>query len=208
MSKNLIWDMDGTLIDSYDSIVDCIVRTIEHYGISYEKSFIRNKIQEESTKDFFNYVSSQKDIGLDTLWDYYNSLDVNFSLIHLMPNVIELFEGLKEKDVKNFIYTHRGSSLTKVIELLDINKYFVEAVGADRGFERKPNPEAINYLVDKYNLNKEDTYYVGDRLLDQQCASNAGIKRIYYQSFKGISLDKKDYDYYIDDLLEIKKIIL
>ena len=208
MSKNLIWDMDGTLIDSYDSIVDCIVRTIEHFDIYYEKGFIRNKIQEESTKDFFKYVSNHHDIELNTLWDYYNGLDVNFSLIHLMPSAIELFEQLKDEDVKNFIYTHRGSSLPKVIELLNINKYFVEAIGADRGFERKPSPEAIDYLVNKYHLNKDDTYYVGDRLLDQQCAFNAGIKRIYYQSFKGISLDEKDHDYYIDDLLDIIKIIL
>ena len=124
-----------------------------------------------------------------------------------MPNVKETLEQLDRMGVKNFIYTHRGESLYKILELLDINKYFIEVVGKNNGFKRKPNPEAINYLVDKYQLDKESTYYVGDRLIDQESARNAGIGAIYYQSFKDITLDRKDYDYHVDDLLDILKII-
>lgn len=207
MSINLIWDVDGTLIDSYDSIIDSINKTIERYGIYYERNYIRNIIQNASTGTFLEEIADINNLDPKELWDYYNSAEIDFSKIKLMPNVKETLEQLDRMGVKNFIYTHRGESLYKILELLDINKYFIEVVGKNNGFKRKPNPEAINYLVDKYQLDKESTYYVGDRLIDQESARNAGIGAIYYQSFKGITLDKKDYDYRIDDLLGVLKII-
>ena len=207
MSINLIWDVDGTLIDSYDSIIDSINKTIERYGIYYERNYIRSIIQNASTGTFLEEIADRNNLDPNELWDYYNSAEIDFSKIKLMPNVKETLEQLDRTGVKNFIYTHRGESLYKILELLDINKYFIEVVGKNNGFKRKPNPEAINYLVDKYQLDKESTYYVGDRLIDQESARNAGIGAIYYQSFKGITLDKKDYDYRIDDLLGVLKII-
>ena len=206
MSINLIWDVDGTLIDSYDSIIDSINKTIEQYGISYERDYIRNVIQSTSTGTFLEEIADINNLDPKELWDYYNSAEIDYSKIKLMPNVKETLEQLDRMGVKNFIYTHRGESLYKILELLDINKYFIEVVGKNNGFKRKPNPEAINYLVDKYQLDKESTYYVGDRLIDQESARNAGIGAIYYQSFIGITLDKKDYDYRIDDLLGVLKI--
>ena len=207
MSINLIWDVDGTLIDSYDSIIDSINKTIERYGIYYERNYIRNIIQNASTGTFLEEIADINNLDPKELWDYYNSAEIDFSKIKLMPNVKETLEQLDRMGVKNFIYTHRGESLYKILELLDINKYFIEVVGKNNGFKRKPNPEAINYLVDKYQLDKESTYYVGDRLIDQESARNAGIGAIYYQSFKDITLDRKDYDYRVDDLLDILKII-
>ena len=207
MSINLIWDVDGTLIDSYDSIIDSINKTIERYGIYYERNYIRNIIQNASTGTFLEEIADINNLDPKELWDYYNSAEIDFSKIKLMPNVKETLEQLDRMGVKNFIYTHRGESLYKILELLDINKYFIEVVGKNNGFKRKPSPEAINYLVDKYQLDKESTYYIGDRLIDQELARNAGIGAIYYQSFKGITLDRKDYDYRIDDLLGVLKII-
>lgn len=207
MSINLIWDVDGTLIDSYDSIIDSINKTIERYGISYERDYIRNVIQSTSTGTFLEEVADRNNLNAKELWDYYNLVEIDFSKIKLMSNVKETLEQLDRMGVKNFIYTHRGESICKILEMLDIDKYFIEVVGKNNGFKRKPSPEAINYLVDKHQLDKESTYYVGDRLIDQESARNAGIGAIYYQSFKDITLDRKDYDYRVDDLLDILKII-
>ena len=59
-----------------------------------------------------------------------------------------------------------------------MRQYFTEVVTSANGFARKPEPEAINYLLDKYDLDKTSTYYVGDRRLDVEAAENAGIKSI------------------------------
>ena len=47
-------------------------------------------------------------------------------------------------------------------------------------FLRKPNPEAANYLLDKYQLDPDNTYYIGDRTLDAEFAQNSGIQSINF----------------------------
>ena len=203
MNVNLIWDADGTLIDSYDSIIDSINKTVERYNLSFDRNNIRDTIQNTSTGSFLEEIGKKYHLNFKELWDFYNSVKIDYSKIKLMPNVKEVLEELNSKGINNYIYTHRGDSLYRILEILDIDKYFVEVVGKNNCFKRKPSPEAINYLINKYQLDKENTYYVGDRLIDQESARNAGIGAIYYQSYKGITLDSKDYDYRIDDLNEL-----
>lgn len=207
MTISIIWDVDGTLINSYDSIVDCIVKTIEHFNIHYDATFIRDMIQKESTKYFLEYAGKNNNVnGLD-LWDYYNSLIPDISMISLMPEVKETLAKLYKIGINNFIYTHRGKSVYEIISNLDIKEYFVEVVNMDNGFKRKPSPEAIDYLITKYNLSKDDTYYVGDRIIDQICAKNAGINSMYYQSYEDIELNDGDYDIMIKNISELLEII-
>lgn len=63
MNTNLIWDVDGTLIDSYDSIIDSINKTIEQYGISYERDYIRNVIQSTSTGTFLEEIADRNNLN-------------------------------------------------------------------------------------------------------------------------------------------------
>lgn len=201
---NIIWDVDGTLIDSYDSIIKHIKKTINHFNIDYSSEFIRDMCQKESTTYFYEYVSKNNNISFEEIFNYHNSDPIrDLSLIKLMPSVKEFLETSKELNVKHYIYTHRGITTNKICEMLGVKEYFEEIVTSENGFKRKPDPEAINYLIDKYQMNKENTYYLGDRLLDQRCGRNAGIKAIYYQSYKGIELDKREYDIKINDLKEL-----
>ena len=48
------------------------------------------------------------------------------------------------------------------------------------GFSRKPSPEAAIYLLDKYELDPQQTYYIGDRTLDIEFAQNSGIQSINF----------------------------
>ncbi|MBR3483981.1 MAG: HAD-IA family hydrolase [Lachnospiraceae bacterium] len=57
---------------------------------------------------------------------------------------------------------------------------FNEIVTSQSGFARKPEPDGINYFIDKYNLNRKNVYYVGDRTIDMDCAKNAGVNGILY----------------------------
>lgn len=201
---SFIWDIDGTLYDSYDSIVDKKIETLNHFNIgNYDKEFIRDTILNKSTSQFFEYISECYGVEYDKLWEIENSLKVEVDTIKLMPNVKKVLEELNQKGVQNFIYTHRGPTVYDLLKKQDIDKYFVEVVNIDNGFKRKPDPEAIDYLVNKYSLNKEDTYYIGDRLIDQKCAKNANIKAIFYQSYAGVNLNPNDYDYKVTDLMQL-----
>ena len=61
-----------------------------------------------------------------------------------------------------------------------MESYFTEILTSQSGFARKPNPEAATYLLDKYQLDSEKTYYIGDRTLDVEFAQNSGIQSINF----------------------------
>ena len=68
-----------------------------------------------------------------------------------------------------------------------MESYFTEILTSQSDFARKPNPEAATYLLDKYQLDPEKTYYIGDRTLDVEFAQNSGIQSLNFleSSYEG-----------------------
>ena len=67
-----------------------------------------------------------------------------------------------------------------ILRDLGLDVYFTEILTSQSGFARKPSPEAATYLIDKYHLDPEQTYYIGDRTLDIDFAQNSGIQSINF----------------------------
>ena len=74
--------------------------------------------------------------------------------IRPMPNAIEILQTVSEMKVANYVYTHKGKSTKGVLENLAMEEFFEEVVTNQNGFARKPSPDAINYLLEKYQLCK------------------------------------------------------
>ncbi len=202
---NIIWDMDGTLLDSYSSIIDSIVKTLRSFNLEYEYEYIKDYILATSTSDFFKHVEKEHGISTDMFLEY-QKLKPNEEEIKLMPHAKEALDILNSKGIANYIFTHRGKSVYTVLKNNDILEIFADIVDGAMGFKRKPEPDAINYLVNKYSMDKENTYYIGDREIDAKCARNAGIRMIFYRSYEKTVMDSSLYDYKIEDLSQLKDI--
>ena len=63
-----------------------------------------------------------------------------------------------------------------ILRDLGLDVYFTEILTSQSGFARKPSPEAATYLISKYHLKPDRTFYIGDRTLDIEFALNSGIK--------------------------------
>ena len=85
--------------------------------------------------------------------------------------------------------------------------FFREVVTSQSGFARKPAPDGILYLVEKYGLEPENTYYVGDRSMDMECAKNAGVSGILFLPERSTDVSGGGERYIVKDLLEILKIV-
>ncbi len=101
-----------------------------------------------------------------------------------MVGAKEVLDWTQKEKIQNFIYTHKGKNAYDLLNQLEISPYFLEIVTSENGFKRKPHPEAINYLLEKYKLKPEETYYIGDRILDTEAAHNSGIQSINFLSAK------------------------
>lgn len=125
----------------------------------------------------------------------------------LIRKAKELLEELSKMEVCNYIYTHKGKSTSSVLERLEIRHYFKEVITSENGFKRKPSPEAIIYLMNKYEMSNENTFYVVDRSLDIECAKNAKIKAILYLENNSYGSKSGKEDYVVNDLIDILKIV-
>ncbi|HEM5042605.1 TPA: HAD-IA family hydrolase [Streptococcus suis] len=200
MKPTFIWDLDGTLLDSYEAILAGIQETYEQYKLPFDREEVKQFILRYSVKDLL--VRDADKYGLDS--DELNrvratSLKEKNTQIPLMAGAREILDWTAEKGIQNFVYTHKSDNAFQVLEDLGVRHHFTEILTSDSGFARKPSPEALLFLIDKYGLDGENTYYIGDRLLDVETAVNAGIHSINLQ------IDGVEQNWKIEHLVDIKE---
>lgn len=179
--KALIFDMDGVLVDVSNSYMLAIKKTVEF--------FLKTTVT-------FNEIQNYKDRGYNNDWDLtyaiikargYNikKSDVinKFQEFYLGKNFDGLIRNerwlLKKnilKDLTNYklaIITSRPKKeAVFTIERFKVKEYFKILITME-GVKKKPNPNAIRYVMKKLNVN--EAYYFGDNVVDMKMAKEAGI---------------------------------
>ncbi len=193
--KLLIFDLDGTLVDSSIDITNAINYAIEPYGIKQltpketislvgegitrlmEKIIERNL---PSSAGFSQSLTEQSpNIDRDNLvtrfLEYYST--------HLTDNTT-IYTGVKEMlgklgDYKKAVISNKRESLTiKILNDLGLLSYFNLVVGSDTTPEKKPSPVPILYVLSKLNIKNSDAVIVGDSTFDIEAGKRAKIKTI------------------------------
>lgn len=179
MYKNLIFNFDGTIVDSKEcSIVatqksfkergleEPTVNLIEYYmGIPIEKSF--------SLMSSVDLDDHQLEALIKTFRQNYK--EVESSYLKLYKHMTEQLQSLS-KDKQLFVVSSKKTDvLIRNLEILDIDHLFTEVIGSDKVNHYKPSPDGINYILNKYQLENEETIYIGDAIFDMQMANSAKV---------------------------------
>lgn len=176
-----IWDLDGTLLDSYEAILSGIEETFAQFSIPYDKEQVREFILKFSVQDLLVQVAEERKLDVEMLNQVRaQSLAEKNAQVVLMPGAREVLKWAEESGIQNFVYTHKGDNAFTILRDLGLESYFTEILTSQSGFARKPSSEAATYLLDKYQLDSEKTYYIGDRTLDVEFAQNSGIQSINF----------------------------
>ena len=176
-----IWDLDGTLLDSYEEILSGIEETFGQFAIPYDKGMVREFILKYSVQDLLVRVAEDRKLDVEMLNQVRaQSLAEKNAQVVLMPGAREMLAWADQVGIQQFVYTHKGDNAFTILKDLGLESYFTEIITSQSGFARKPNPEAATYLLDKYQLNPEKTYYIGDRTLDVEFAQNSKIQSINF----------------------------
>lgn len=182
-----IWDLDGTLLDSYEAILSGIEETYAQFSIPFDKEKVRAFILKYSVQDLLVQVAEERGLDVDKLNQVraQNLAEKNAQVI-LMPGAREVLAWANQQGIKQFVYTHKGENALTILRDLGLDVYFTEILTSQSGFARKPSPEAATYLISKYHLKPDRTFYIGDRTLDIEFAQNSGIQSI---NFLGTPVD-------------------
>lgn len=176
-----IWDLDGTLLDSYEAILSGIEETFAQFAIPYDKEKVREFILKYSVQDLLVQVAEERKLDAEVLNQVRTqSLAEKNTQVVLMPGAREVLAWADQVGIRNFVYTHKGGNAFAILRDLGLESYFTEILTSQSGFVRKPSSEAATYLLDKYQLDSEKTYYIGDRTLDVEFAQNSGIQSINF----------------------------
>ncbi len=200
MYKNYIWDFDGTLYDTYPVMLECILSSLaKDFAISGDGAKIYFLLKNESSAavareyalDFTEFTQKFKALEMADLRQPQPFLQVR-----------EVLTAIIQRGGQHFILTHRTQQST--IEMLakeGLNEYFVEIIGSEQPFTRKPNPTSLLYLMDKYQLDPVETVMIGDRKLDVDAGKNAGMQTIFFDNEK--ILTNIQADHYVTELTQI-----
>jgi len=174
-----IWDLDGTLLDSYNVIIRAAMQAAAEAGIHDSAEDVLKKVKRASLTAYLKDVSERSHSTYENLNEdyrrYTHSLDEE---ICLMPHAKEVLERLQKSGVEHYVFTHRGASSQPILQRLGILDFFREVVTAEYGFPSKPSGDGLRYLLEKYGLDPKTTWYIGDRSMDVLCAKDAGVRAV------------------------------
>ena len=206
--KACIWDLDGTLLDSYGVIVPSLREVYAERGITLSEKEILEVAINESVAAFIKKMEAEHGLPFDELKPEYSRISAaKLGEIKAMRHAKETLDALNGKGVLNLVFTHRGVTTDRVLENTGLAGCFDDIVTRRNGFARKPNPEGLNYLIEKHGLDKRSTFYIGDRPIDIECASAAGIKSIMFIPKESVTKPTGKETFVVRDLLEIIDII-
>ena len=201
MIKHIIWDFDGTLFDSYPGMVNAFLRALKKYEIEAEYDEVL-KLFLNSEKTAVQYYQNQFLLG-EELTEVYQDEKSHIDLSNMLPfpYAKEVCQRIKEAGRYNYILTHRGSTTYDILRKNGMVELFTEIVTKDNQFARKPDPEAIYYLLDKYQIHPKEAMIVGDREIEILLGQKAKVKTCFYES--GNREPELQADYRVKSLEEV-----
>ncbi len=177
--KLVIFDLDGTLIDAYQAIIEsfnyamikaryphksalAIRRAVGWGDLNLLKPFVR---EEDLSKVVRMYRRHHKTSLLRKA--------------RLFPGVKELLAYLKKKEYKLAIASNRPTFFSRLlIRHLKLSKYFEYVICADKLEHGKPHPEILNNILEKFQIKPSEAIYVGDMAIDAQAGKRAKINTL------------------------------
>ncbi|MGI3100328.1 HAD-IA family hydrolase [Companilactobacillus alimentarius] len=206
--KSIVWDFDDTIANSYPGIVNATQRSLrENFDISLSKDTIFKESKKTSVRKFVTDLLKDQenpDQAVDLFYKVYHHYESEYhDKITLVPHIKDILKYCDEKHYIQFVVTHRDQSIYDLAKSLGIEHFFKEIISVDDGYKRKPDPDMLNYLINKYDLKRDELWVVGDREIDVKFGHSVGAKTILLNN-QAVDFS---YDYRVNDLLEIKKII-
>ena len=182
MNKMVIFDLDGTLLDTLDDLCNSVnyslstnnfpersleeVRTFVGNGI---RLLIERSVPEGTSKELI-------DKTFECFKTYY-AVHCN-DKTKTYPGVMDMLKELKKNGYKIAVLSNKAQyAVTKLCDIY-FNNLLDDAVGARENVAKKPSPDALYICAENNNINLNNVIYVGDSDVDVATANNAGVRGI------------------------------
>lgn len=205
----IIFDLDGTLVDSSVDLTNALNYAIAPYDI--EQLTVQNTISlvgEGITRLIEKLLgpakSQVRQHVMDRFMDYYSAHLVDFTKPY--AGVPETLAALYPY-TKAVISNKRESLSRKVLQELGLSQYFGAVLGSDSTDEKKPSPKPLLKVMDMFSCSAGETVIVGDSTYDIAAGKAAGISTIAVSyGYRDASL-LQEADRIIDHIAELPQVL-
>jgi phosphoglycolate phosphatase len=178
--RSIIFDMDGTLINSSVVIANTINYVRESMGLPpMDRELLLQGVNDpeiNGSKFFYgtdSYTEKQTEL-FESYYDKHCIID-----IELYSGVYQLLQKLKEQGIELFIATNASSYFAeKMLKQVKIDSFFRGVVGPNLVKRPKPYPDMVLKLISDWNLDRSETVLVGDSQKDTLSAQQAGVRGV------------------------------
>ena len=177
--KAIFFDLDGTLTDSGEGIINCAILALEHFGLPIPtREAMRVFVGPPLDQSFINHgvPADKADEAIRVYRSRYTTVGKfeNFPY----PGIRELLEALRSQGHRLFVATSKPEGMSvEILEKFDLARYFELICGATLDSSRSKKEDVIAYLLGKTG-DMEDVVMVGDTAFDVLGAKAHGIPTI------------------------------
>ena len=220
MKNCLVFDLDGTLVDTAPDLMMAHNYVMKKYGYK-EKPIesIRHLAGRGAAAMLIRSIDSQGNLIKNNPIDANTHQQMTNDFIkyyrqnisghsQLRKNVISLLDWCKEKEIICAVCTNKREDLAiKLLKEINIYKYFDFIAGADTFDFRKPDPKHLTEILDILQIDKKNSIMLGDSETDANTAKAAKVHFVLIKDgYTEKSLDNIYHDHLIDDFENVKEI--
>ena len=183
MIRLIVYDLDGTLIDSRLDIANAVNGTLKEFGLgelpmekvaSFVGSGVKNLMQQVLKETGAKPLPSLERAIKIFRRRYGEHLLEHTRLYPSVRKVLEFFKGRRQAVITN---KPENFSLT-ILQGLGVDSYFFRVLGGDGGFPKKPAPEPLFEILRSAGVSTDEAVLVGDSATDVETGRNAGVKTL------------------------------
>jgi phosphoglycolate phosphatase len=183
MIRGIIFDLDGTLLDTLEDIADSANEALalsgfESHPLDEYRFFVGNGVENLVKmilpKDADDYVLAR------VIDDFKSAYDRNYSnKCQPYPGIMDLLGVLSRRGILMGVCSNKPDAFTQVmVDLFFKDITFVAVTGERKELPRKPDAAMVNYILNKMKLSVDECLFIGDSDVDVKTAHNAGLRSV------------------------------
>lgn len=181
MIKNILFDLDGTIINSQEGVTKCVAHVLKEWGMEQPpleslRCFIGPPLQESFVKHF-GFDEEKTAAAIVKYRERYNTIGIFECEVY--DGVRELIQELHAKGYKLYLASSKPeASCKRIMEHFELDTYFDGIYGASFDGKICTKEEVLEYLFGEMQLERSESILIGDTRFDALGAKDAGISCI------------------------------
>jgi phosphoglycolate phosphatase len=207
--KAIIFDLDGTLIDSVADLANSVNYTLGKLGLPLHttdeiRSFVGDGVEKLIKRSLGPAQMEKFADGFAIFMEHYNNHCTDNTILY--PGVAEILPQLAAGYPLAVLTNKSVQFSEKILTALKVRSCFNEVLGGDSLSTKKPDPAGIFYLADKWHLTPDQMLMVGDHATDIEVGQRAGCRTIFITGGIGVTRDREP-DFIVESLGELPQLL-